>query len=189
VALLDVCEAMGVGILCCNAGQPPAGMSKADAITQLAAPFHRMLAARAEDKGIKIALENWVATNIQHLGLWELMFHEVPAANFGLNFDPSHLVWQGIDYLHAVEVFGKRIFHTHAKDTEVVAHRVAWSGNQVDGWWRYVIPGLGDVRWGPYIARLRSVGFNGVLSIEHEDGALGREEGFIIGARYLSQFI
>ncbi len=130
-----------------------------------------------------------MATNIQHLGLWELIFSEVPAANFGLNFDPSHLVWQGIDYLHAVDVFGKRIFHTHAKDTEVVAHRVAWSGNQVDGWWRYVIPGLGDVPWGPYIARLRSAGFNGVLSIEHEDGALGREEGFIIGARYLSQFI
>jgi sugar phosphate isomerase/epimerase len=187
--LVDCCAAMGVPVLCCGAGLPPAGMSKQDAIVQLSAPFYRDLAAYAAGKGIKLALENWYATNIQHLGLWHLMFAEVPADNFGLNFDPSHLIWQGIDYIHAVEAFGKRIFHTHAKDTEIVAHRVAWAGNQVDGWWRYVIPGLGDVRWGPYIAALRKAGYNGVLSIEHEDHAVGWEEGFRMGARYLSQFI
>jgi len=187
--LLGLCQAMGVQVLCCGAGLPPSGMSKEDALRQLSLPFYRGLVKRAADMGLKVALENWYATNIQHLGLWELVFSEVADENFGLNFDPSHLLWQGIDYLHAVEVFGKRIFHTHAKDTEVVAHRLAWVGNQAGGWWRFVIPGLGDVRWGAYIARLRSVGYNGVLSIEHEDAALGREEGFLIGARYLRQFV
>jgi sugar phosphate isomerase/epimerase len=139
--------------------------------------------------GIKLALENWYATNMQNLSHWELMFELVPNENFGLNFDPSHLVWQDIDYLHAVDVFGSRIFHTHAKDTEVVAHRKAWVGNQGKGWWRFVIPGLGEINWGVYIARLRKVGFDGVLSVEHEDGAVGREEGFIMAARHLHQFM
>jgi sugar phosphate isomerase/epimerase len=117
------------------------------------------------------------------------MFALVEADNFGLNFDPSHLLWQDIDYLHAVEVFGPRIFHTHAKDTEIMQRRRAWVGNQASGWWRYVIPGLGAVDWGAYIACLRRVGYNGVLSIEHEDSAVGREEGFMIAARYLRQFV
>lgn len=187
--LLGVCEAMGVGVLCCLAGLPPEGKSREDTIREDAAPFYRELAKRAADKGIGLALENWYATNIQNLAHWELMFELVPDENFGLNFDPSHLVWQGIDYLHAVDVFGSRIFHTHAKDTEIDQRRLAWVGNQGRGWWRYVIPGLGCIDWGAYIGRLRRAGFDGVLSIEHEDAAVGREEGFIMGARYLRQFI
>lgn len=187
--LLGVCEAMGVGVLCCLAGLPPEGKSREDTIREDAAPFYRELAKRAADKGIRLALENWYATNIQNLAHWELMFELVPDENFGLNFDPSHLVWQGIDYLHAVDVFGSRIFHTHAKDTEIDQRRLAWVGNQGRGWWRYVIPGLGCIDWGAYIGRLRRAGFDGVLSIEHEDAAVGREEGFIMGARYLRQFI
>ncbi|MGC8804571.1 MAG: sugar phosphate isomerase/epimerase, partial [Candidatus Ratteibacteria bacterium] len=58
-----------------------------------------------------------------------------------------------------------------------------------NGWWRYVIPGFGVIRWGEYISRLRKAGYNGVLSIEHEDSAVGLEEGFIIGKKHLSQFI
>ncbi len=187
--LVGVCELMGVGVLCCMAGLPPAGMSKEDAIREIAAPFYRELAAKAADKGVRLALENWAATNIQHLGQWELMFELVDAENFGLNFDPSHLVWQGIDYLHAVDVFGSRIFHTHAKDTEIVQHRLKWVGIHGDGWWRFTVPGLGEIDWGVYIARLRKVGYNGVLSIEHEDAAVGREEGFRIAAQHLSQFV
>jgi len=189
IKLLGVCEGMGVSVLCCTAGLPPAGKSREDTIKEDAAPFFSNLCGQAAARGVKIALENWYATNIQHLGQWELLFDLVPNENFGLNFDPSHLLWQDIDYLKAVEVFGSRIFHTHAKDTEVVAHTKAWVGNQGQGWWRYVIPGLGEVDWGVYIARLRKAGFNGVLSIEHEDSAVGREEGFIMGAKYISQFL
>ncbi len=187
--VLDICEATGVDVLCCNAGQPAAGLSREDTIRQIAAPFYREFVKRAADKGIKLALENWTATNMRDLSQWELMFEEVPNENFGLNFDPSHLVWQDIDYLWAVDVFGSRIFHTHAKDTEILTHRKAWVGNRASGWWRFVIPGFGEVDWGVYISRLRRVGYDGVLSIEHEDSAVGREEGFRIAAKYLSQFV
>ncbi|MBC7288356.1 MAG: sugar phosphate isomerase/epimerase [Armatimonadetes bacterium] len=187
--VLDICEAVGVDILCCNAGQPAEGLSREETIRQISAPFYRDFARRAADKGVRLALENWTATNMRDLSQWELMFEEVPDQNFGLNFDPSHLVWQDIDYLWAVDVFGKRIFHTHAKDTEIVAHRKAWVGNQASGWWRFVLPGLGVIDWGVYVSRLRRVGYNGVLSIEHEDSAVGREEGFRIAAQHLLQFV
>jgi len=187
-AALKVCAKAGIDVLCCGAGQPPAGMSKEDCLRQITAPFYRKLCKKAADKGIKLAMENWYATNIQNLAHWDLIFDLVPDANFGLNFDPSHLYWQGIDHLYAVERYAARIFHTHAKDTEVEQHKLSFVGNQVGGWWRYVIPGMGDIDWGVYIARLRKNGFNGVLSIEHEDSAVGREEGFKIGLTHLRQW-
>lgn len=185
---LETCGKIGIGVLCANAGLPPAGMTREDCIREMVAPYYTELCKKAADLDVKIALENWFATNIQHLEQWDLLFELVPNANFGLNFDPSHLYWQDIDHLGAVELHAERIFHTHAKDTEVLTHRKAFIGNQVPGWWRYVIPGFGDIDWGVYCARLRRNGFNGVLSIEHEDAALGREEGFRLGLRYLRQF-
>lgn len=185
---LDAVEKLDCDCLCCLAGMPPAGVTREQTIKELAAPFYREFAKKAADKGVKLAMENYFATNIRSLGQWELIFDEVPAENFGLNFDPSHLYWQGIDILAAVEQFASRIFHTHAKDVEIVQHKLAHLGNQESGWWRYVIPGFGDINWGVYCARLRQNGFNGVLSIEHEDGALGREEGFELGLGYLRLF-
>ena len=186
--VVKAAKLLGVEVVCCGAGQPAAGMSREDAIRQIAKPFYSKLCKEGEKAGIKFGLENWFATNIMNLNQFALMFSEVPNANFGLNFDPSHLYWQDIDYLAAVEEFASRIFHTHAKDTEVRRHLRTRIGNQTMGWWRYVIPGYGDIDWGVYIARLRRVGYNGVLSIEHEDGALGREEGFIKGLAHLRQF-
>ncbi|MGQ9729689.1 MAG: sugar phosphate isomerase/epimerase family protein [Candidatus Zipacnadales bacterium] len=187
-SVVKAAKLLGVEVVCCGAGQPPPGMSREDAIRQLAKPFYSTLCKQAAKAGIKLALENWYATNIMNLNQFALMFNEVPHDNFGLNFDPSHLYWQGIDYLAAVEEFATRIFHTHAKDTEVRKHVLHRVGNQSGGWWRYVIPGFGDLDWGVYCARLRHVGYNGVLSIEHEDSALGREEGFIKGLAHLRQF-
>jgi len=186
---VEMASANAIEVVCCMAGRPAGALSREETITQIAAPFYREFAARAADLGVKLAMENWFATNIMHLDHWNQIFEEVPAANFGLNFDPSHLLWQGIDYLKAVEAFKERIFHVHAKDTEVLAHKLAWLGNQSGrGWWRYCIPGYGEINWGVFIARLRDNGYNGVLSIEHEDRAVGREEGFIQGIKYLKIF-
>jgi len=186
---VDAAKLLGVDVVCTLAGMPVPGKSKMQTIEEDCATVFRPLVEYAEANGIKIALENWYATNIQHLGHWQRLFEVVPSPSFGLNFDPSHLAWQDIDYLHAVEAFAPRIFHTHAKDTEINWAKKAWVGNQHDaGWWRYVIPGLGVIRWGEYIAALRHNGYNGVLSIEHEDGAVGREEGFLTGKKYLEQY-
>jgi sugar phosphate isomerase/epimerase len=118
----------------------------------------------------------------------DLMFESVPNENVGLNYDPSHLLWQGCDYHAPVEMFASRIFHTHAKDTDVNDRVLRRVGNQNGGWWRYCIPGYGRIDWGCYVATLRRMGVNNVLSIEHEDGALGREEGFVRGLNYLRMY-
>ena len=81
-----------------------------------------------------------------------------------------------------------RIFHTHAKDTLVDRAARARVGIYASGWWRYVIPGFGNIPWGEYISHLRMNGYDGVLSIEHEDGAVGREAGFVQGLRHLKQW-
>jgi len=187
--LLNDAALLGVDVVCTMAGMPLPGKSRMQTIEEEVPKVYPEIVEYAAAKGIKIALENWTATNIQHLAHWDKVFEVVPHENFGLNFDPSHLFWQGIDYLYAVEKFGARIFHTHAKDTEVRWERVRYIGNQDGGWWRYVIPGFGGIDWGQYIGRLKSVGYNGVLSLEHEDAAFGREEGFLAGLKYLSQFV
>jgi len=185
---VDVAAALGVDIVCTMAGFPVPGKDKLRTIAEECPKVFGKLCPYAEKKGIKIALENWFATNLQNLECFRLLFEACPYANLGLNYDPSHLVHQQIDYLHAVDRFASRIFHTHAKDTEIVEQKLRWIGNQMGGWWRYVIPGYGRIHWGEYIACLRRNGFNGVLSIEHEDGALGREEGFIKGLHHLRQY-
>ncbi len=186
---VQMAAANDIEVVGCLAGRPPAGMSREECIDEISAPFYREFCPEAADAGVKLAMENWFATNIMHLGHWEQIFEAVPDENFGLNFDPSHLFHQQIDYLHAVEVFADRIFHTHAKDTEVLEHKLRWYGNRDErSWWRYCIPGYGEIDWGVYIARLRDNGINGVLSIEHEDRALGREEGFEKGLNFLRIF-
>jgi sugar phosphate isomerase/epimerase len=186
---IDIARALGVGVVCTLAGHPVPGKSKIQTIEEDCAKVFPPLAEYAGEREVNIALENWFVTNIQALDHWQRLFEVVPHPNFGLNFDPSHLLWQQIDYINAVDLFSSRIFHTHAKDTEIRRQQLEYVGNQGSGWWRYVIPGLGAVRWGEYIGALRRVGYNGVLSIEHEDIAVGREEGFLMGKRYLEQFI
>ena len=185
---VDAAQKLGVGVVCTLAGMPVQGKDKMKTIEEDCPLTLKPIVEYAAGKGIKIALENWYATNIQNLAHWRRIFEVIPDENFGLNFDPSHLLWQGIDYIAAVHEFAPRIFHTHAKDTEINDHVLSVVGNQAGGWWRYVIPGFGRVKWGEYIAALRRVGYNGVLSIEHEDAALGREEGFIKGKNFLKIF-
>ncbi|HEV2473187.1 MAG TPA: sugar phosphate isomerase/epimerase, partial [Chthonomonadales bacterium] len=186
---IDAASALDVEVVCTMAGMPYGGKNRYKVIEEDCAEVFPPILEYAAGKGIKLAFENWTATNIQHLGHWKRIFEVLPQTNVGLNFDPSHLYWQDIDYIKAVEKFADRIFHSHAKDTEVNDSKRSWIGNQDSGWWRYVIPGFGRIQWGEYIAALRRNGYNGVLSIEHEDEAVEREEGFLIGKKFLERFI
>jgi sugar phosphate isomerase/epimerase len=103
--------------------------------------------------------------------IWRRLFEIVDADNFGLNLDPSHLVWQFIDYERAVREFAPRIKHVHAKDMEIdrdglFEHGVMSAGM---GWQIPRLPGLGEIRWNRFIAALYSIGYEGAISIEHED--------------------
>jgi sugar phosphate isomerase/epimerase len=167
----------------------------------------------AADKGVRIMIENCPMDSWQRFGLpgnfayspelWDALFEEVPSKNFGLNFDPSHLYWLGIDYLRAAREYAPKIFHAHAKDTEILAdgqYRHGIFARQIDpvpwksGWWRYRMPGLGDIGWGKLISTLQEHGYDNVLSIEHEDPIWeGSEEkvkkGLVLGLKHLSQFV
>lgn len=173
----------------------------------------RELVQYAEDKGIKLMIENCPMDNWQQFGLpgnyafspelWQALFNEVPSDNFGLNLDPSHLYWLGIDYIQCVRDFAGRIFHAHAKDTEILEpglYRYGILSQQLgadpwkSGWWRYRMPGLGEVDWQRFISTLQEVGYDYVLSIEHEDPVWeGSEEkvkhGLKLGLKHLSQFV
>ncbi|KAB2842442.1 MAG: sugar phosphate isomerase/epimerase [Melioribacteraceae bacterium] len=167
----------------------------------------------AEDKNVKIMIENcpmdhWVKFGLPgnyaySPELWNAMFNEVQSDNFGLNFDPSHLYWLGIDYLKAAKDFAPKIFHAHAKDTEILKDGVneyGIFGKQIDpipwksGWWRYRMPGLGEINWNKLISTLQENGYDFVLSIEHEDPIWeGTEEkikkGLKLALNHLSQFV
>ena len=186
--VVDTASELGVGVVCALAGLPVSGIHKHPMIREWAPKAWGPLAEYAAGKSIKIAFENWFATLLQSPAEFAMLFESVPHAALGLNYDPSHLVHQGCDWLATVDEFASRIFHTHAKDTEIRQSVLRRVGNQNGGWWRYVIPGFGLIDWGVYVATLRRNGINNVLSIEHEDGSVGREEGFVKGLRYLRQF-
>jgi len=139
----------------------------------------------AGERGIRLVVENcpmegwhpdgYPANLAYSPELWEWM------ASIGLylNFDPSHLQWLGVDPVAVIEPYAERILHVQAKDTEVDAvarNRYGLFGKAVDrsnpwesGWWRYRIPGLGDVDWRRVVDRLYQSGFDGFVSVEHED--------------------
>ena len=122
------------------------------------------------------------------------MFEEIPSKYFGLNFDPSHLIWQGIDYVKAVKDFKDKIFHTHAKDTKIDKDVLSQVGIFGTDWWIDKLPGLGDINWGRYISTLYEVGYDYVISIEHEDRAWEVNEekikqGLLLARDVLSPYI
>jgi sugar phosphate isomerase/epimerase len=110
--------------------------------------------------------------------IWRRLFEIVDADNFGLNLDPSHLVWQFIDYERAVREFGSRIHHVHAKDMEIDRNGLFEHGVMATGigWQIPRLPGLGEIRWDRFIAALYAVGYDGAISIEHEDRSFEGEE-------------
>ena len=152
----------------------------------------------AGDKGVKIAIENcpMIFSNDEWPGgnnlastpaIWREMFSIIPDENFGLNLDPSHLVWLMIDPLRVVREFSERIFHIHAKDLEIDLDGLYENGTQSlgMGWQIPRLPGLGQIDWGSFISQLYRYGYDYVISIEHEDRQFeGTEElvkrGFLI---------
>jgi sugar phosphate isomerase/epimerase len=152
-------------------------------------PYWKEAAAFAESVGItKIGFEMHPGMIVYNPATL-LRLREAVGPSIGANFDPSHLFWQGIDVIAAVRLLGKHkaIFHTHAKDTYVDNLNITINGNIdarpytdiVDRAWtfRTVGYGHGEQLWRELISELRLAGYEGVLSIEHEDMILSVEEG------------
>lgn len=126
--------------------------------------------------------------------IWRTMFDKIPSPTWGLNFDPSHLIWQHIDCVAALREFGKRVVHFHAKDTRIDAPKLYNEGIMGLGWHTPKIPGLGDVPWGPLFSALTDAGYNGPICIEVEDRAFegsvaARTRALRQSKRFLEQFV
>jgi len=143
------------------------------------------LVKHAESRNLYIAIEGWPgpAPHYPTLGctpeMWRAMFDAIPSKHFGLNYDPSHLVRLGIDYVRALTEFGERVNHCHGKDAEILHDELYECGTLPasfgakygfsEGSWRYTIPGHGEVDWGKVAVRLERLGYQGAVSIELED--------------------
>src|SRR5262249_4402094 len=117
-----------------------------------------------------------------------------PDGTLGLNFDPSHLIWQFIDTPRALREFGSKIVHVHAKDERIDRDRLHDVGVMGLGWHQPKLPGLGDVEWGPFFAALTGTGYSGPVCIEVEDrayeGSLAdRRRALRQSKRFLEQFV
>lgn len=154
----------------------------------------------AKEHGIKIAIENcpmifsydeWPGGNnlASTPAIWRKMWEIIPEDNFGLNLDPSHLILQMIDYERVIHDFADKIFHVHAKDLHIDREGLYHNGvlSQGMGWQIPRLPGLGDMDWGKFFAALTAVGYDYVVSIEHEDRAFEGDEELIKRGFYLSR--
>jgi sugar phosphate isomerase/epimerase len=146
----------------------------------------------AGERGIKIAIENcpmifsydeWPGGNnlASSPAIWKKMWEIIPDENFGLNLDPSHLILQMIDYERVVHEFGSKIFHVHAKDLHIDLEGLYQNGvlSQGMGWQIPRLPGLGDIAWDCFISALYGVGYDYVISIEHEDRGFEKTEDLV----------
>ena len=163
--------------------------------------------ALAEEKGVKVAIENcpmlfgkdqWPGG--QNLMCTPVIFRKlfdiIPSPNFGLNFDPSHYVWQQMDYIKTIRDFKERIFHIHFKDIKLYPHKLAECGVMAYPleYMSPVLPGQGDVDWGAFVAVLNEIRYDGDAVIEIEDKAFeGCKEDVLksirLSKRYLDNFI
>ncbi|MBI5834329.1 MAG: sugar phosphate isomerase/epimerase [Armatimonadetes bacterium] len=142
------------------------------------------LVARAESKGVRLAIENcpMAFTNDEWPGgkniattpaIWRRLFASLPSDYLGLNFDPSHFVWQQMDYLKPLREFSAKLFHVHAKDCRVERHRLDDVGIMVNplAFHTPKLPGLGEVDWSRFFSELSDSGFDGAVCVEVEDRA------------------
>ncbi|MBC7813592.1 MAG: sugar phosphate isomerase/epimerase [Burkholderiales bacterium] len=159
----------------------------------------------AESQGVRVGIENcpmlfsldeWPGGKNLAISpdVWRRMFTRIPSKNFGLNFDPSHLIWQHIDYVRAIHEFGDRLVHVHAKDTKIDHDMIYQRGITGFKWHIPKLPGLGDVQWGPYFSALKDVGYDGPVCIEVEDRAYEatldlRKRALTQSKRYLEPFM
>ncbi|MBO0782603.1 MAG: sugar phosphate isomerase/epimerase [Ktedonobacteraceae bacterium] len=168
---------------------------------QLFADRFGPVAEIAEQHGMHVAFENWMSVHgrlpfrpVNFGGspdTWDALFKAVPSRALGIEFDPSHLYWQGIDHIRALHEFKDRVYHVHAKDTEMLPERRYRGGINGD-YFRFRIPGYGEINWAEYISALDEIGYTGSVAIEHEDPIYAGDrfdEGLVRGWQVLHSLI
>lgn len=161
----------------------------------------------AEQAGVKVCIENcpmyfsgdeWPGGKNMAAtpAVWRWMFSEIDSPNFGLNYDPSHLIWQFIDYIRPMEEFKEKIFHVHLKDAKIDRIKLDDVGIMATPLEFHTpkLPGLGDIDWGTFFSKLTDIRYDGDVVVEVEDRAYEHSLDTRIGAlrqvrNYMRQFI
>ena len=180
--LIKAAKLLGIGTVNTFIGRDP--KKNVDENIEIFKEVWPPIIAFAEENGIRIGIENcpMLFTNDEWPGgqnlmttpaIWRRLFEIIPSRNFGLNYDPSHFVWQQIDYIRPIYEFKDRIFHVHYKDIKIYPEKLADVGIMATPL-QYMspkLPGLGDVDWGKYVSALTDIGYDGCTCIEVEDKA------------------
>jgi sugar phosphate isomerase/epimerase len=201
---IDACVRLGVSTVVTFAGSaygmnfwgvPGVGdnhpTNRVDDNLRIFREVYEPLADYAGERGIRIAFETagrgGTEGNLAHSPeLWDRMFEAVPSEAIGLSFDPSHLVWLQIPHIpDVIRAYGSRIYHVDGKDIEVLPARLAGQGILGSGWWRYRLPGLGELDWRAIFSALRDVGYDDVIAIENEDPLCPGMSGVAWAANFL----
>jgi sugar phosphate isomerase/epimerase len=162
-------------------------------------PFWKKAGAFAADRGVKVAIEMHPGQSVYNTRSL-LRLREIAGPSLGANLDPSHLFWQGMDPLVVVRALGPNgVFHVHAKDTRIDPQETALNGGLDTrptstvgerAWaFRTVGYGHGEEWWRDFVSTLRRMGYDGVLSIEHEDRLMGSREGIVKSVEFLKPVV
>ena len=161
----------------------------------------------AESKKVKVGIENcpmiftadeWPGGNNLAISpkIWREMFREIDSDYFGLNYDPSHLLWMQMDYIKPLKEFANKLFHVHLKDAKVCREQLDDVGILATPLEFHTpkLVGQGDIRWGAFISELRDVGYQGPLCVEVEDRAFensldDRKYALMLCKKYLDQYV
>lgn len=202
-ALIDASADIGIGVVNSFVGRNPALSVEANWPRFL--EVWKPLVKHAEERGVRIGIENcpmlfsqdeWPGgKNLATApAIWRRMFAEIPSPSFGLNYDPSHMILQHMDYIAPLHEFRDRLVHVHAKDARIDQRALDANGvfSYPKLWHTPKLPGMGDVKWGMFLGSLAEAGYDGHVAIEVEDRAFEgsierRKESLVISRRYLLQ--
>ena len=203
--LIDASALMGINLVTTFIGrdQNKTVAENLDLMEEIWTPILK----HAEEAGVRIGIENcpMLFTKDQWPGgqnlmttpaIWRQVFKRLPSPMLGLNYDPSHMVWQQIDYIKPIYEFKDKLFHIHFKDTKMYEDKLADVGVMAEplDFMAPKIPGLGDVDWGKFVSALTDVGYSGYSAIEIEDKAFEKTEADIeksvkLSVKYLRNFV
>ncbi len=204
-ALIDASALLGVNMVTTFLGRDP--KKTVEENLELVKEVWPPILKHAEEKGVKIAIENcpmWFTRDEWPGGQnlmtspanWRKVFEVLPSPNFGINYDPSHFVWQQIDYIKPLYEFRDKIFHVHYKDIKLYPDRLADVGVMAYPleYMTPKLPGLGDVDWGRYVSALTDIRYDGYSVIEVEDKAFegsleDAKKAVLLSAKYLRNFV
>ncbi len=205
MAMIEASAKLGIGLVTTFIGRDP--KKSVDENLPMVKEVWPPILEHAKKLNVKIGIENcpllfgpaqWPGgMNVMSNPVnWRKVFEVLPYDNLGLNYDPSHLVWQMIDYIQPIYEFKDRIFHVHFKDTKIWPDKLKDVGIMALplDYMSAKLPGLGDVNWGSYVAALTDIGYDGCACVEVEDTAFEGSfekvmDSLTLSKRYLDQFV